>query len=235
MNNNDFTKKILHEISDKKVAPIPRWYFIFKEYLLIGISVIAIIVGGMAIGLVLLVLMRQDWFAIPYLDEGFVGHTLQIIPYSLVIISGIIAIGTTMIIRHIRRGYRFPLWKTISIVSVASIFLAVLFLSKGTSHTIDRWLSQAIPTYQETFEEDTIWQYPEQGLLSGEITSIGADSFTITDTNDNSWSIIITEKLLKKKTTATVLTQGNTVKIIGTMQNGSHFTATELFPWNDDD
>ena len=234
MNTSDsFTKKILEEIKTKGVEPLPRWYFIAKEYALTLAAVAGILIASIIAALVLVILTNSDWFAAPRLEGGTFGHIIQTVPYSLIVIVGIIATLATFIVRHVRRGYRYPIWKTIAFSIIASVIIGTLLLSRGTGKAIHHWLSNNFPLYEEAFDQDTVWVYPEQGLLSGTIQpdekAAGMPtSFSIEDEYGDLWTIALSPHI-PQDTIRTLLIPNKTIKIIGTMQDGSHFTAEQLF------
>jgi hypothetical protein len=229
MSNETFNDTILDRIHKEKLQPRSRWYFVSEQWFFKLLIILETLIGAVAVTTSLFVLTDHDWFAVQYLDEGLLVHTIKTVPYLWLAIIVVVLFVTDRNIKKIGHGYRYSSRKIIAASLIASISVGTALFFAGAGRYLDNYFDQTIPQYRSLVSSNQdIWVYPEQGLLSGKIISIDADSFNIIDSDDQPWNVAI------DPTTAIdagALVAGKGVKILGTMTDGSHFAATNVFPW----
>ncbi len=232
MKDETFNNKILDRIHKEKMSPRSRWYFMTERWFFMTLIVVAIIIGSVAVTTSVFILTDHDWFAIDHLQEGLFLHIIKTIPYLwIVIIAGVIAI-TYFNIKKVRRGYRYGSQKIIVGSLFLSIVLGTALFFAGVGKYLDYYFDHYIPSYKTLVSSNSdIWIYPEDGLLSGRIITASANSFTLIDIDEQPW-IVATDAATQIDSAAII--PGKYVKIVGTMIDGSNFSADMVLPWSNE-
>lgn len=230
--NNEFDTKILDRIHTERLEPRSRWYFISEQWFFVAIIAITTFIGSIAITTSLFVLTDHDWFAVQYLDEGLFVHIIKTIPYVwfAIILGSVFLIEYN--IKKVGHGYRYASWKVIALSLIASISIGTALFFAGAGTYLDTYFDRAIPVYRTLVPNNTaVWVYPEQGLLSGKVQTVTDTTIELIDGDDQSWTVLITPHTDFQPSE---ILPGKRIKLTGTMTDGNHFTATEIFPWRNE-
>ncbi|MDB5188667.1 MAG: hypothetical protein JWM92_265 [Candidatus Nomurabacteria bacterium] len=226
--NETFDDKVIAKIKTAHLKPISRWYFTTRTWALTVLIIIATFLSSVGVTLILFLLTDHDWFAVSYLDEGLPLHILKTIPYLWLIIIFIVVAIIYSSIKQVGRGYRYPQRKIIGVSLLASVLIGTALFISGAGTYLDTYLERTVPFYDNLIVTNKdIWVYPEQGLLSGTITAIDGDTFSITDSDEQPWVVTMDSDTQEN----TPLRIEKSVKIVGTMTDGSHFNASLILPW----
>jgi len=216
--------KVLDKIKKEHIRPRPRWQFWLRDGGQWAGFVMLLLLAAFALGL-----LWYFWSDGPWLHGGrSMGLFFGPMPLALL---GLVALGWVLAsidFSSTGRGYRYPLIK----IGAALLLLAVVsgwalnFL--GVSQRMDRAFSNS-PLYQdrESYMKN-VWQRPSEGLLAGEISSVGTDGrFTFRDFDGRDWLVDGSGAVWRHGLVPAI---GARVKLIGTPRGGN-FTAEEVRPW----
>ncbi|NTW22316.1 hypothetical protein HGA34_02085 [Candidatus Falkowbacteria bacterium] len=216
--------KVLDKIKKEHIMPRPRWQFWLRDGGRWAGFIMLSLLAAFALGL-----LWYFWSDGPWLHGGR-SMGLFFSPMPLVFL-GLIALGWVLALVDFSstgRGYRYPLIK----IGVALLLLAVIsgwaLNFFGVSQRMDRAFSSS-PLYQdrESYMK-SVWQRPSEGLLAGEISSVGADGrFTFRDFDGHDWLVDGSRAIWRHGLAPAA---GVKVKLIGTPK-GDGFTADDVRPW----
>ncbi len=226
--NETFDDKVIAKIKTAHLKPISRWYFTTRTWALTVLIIIATFLSSVGVMLILFLLTDHDWFAVSYLDEGWPLHILKTIPYLWLMIIFIVVAIVYRSIKQVGRGYRYTQRTIIGGSLLASVLIGTALFISGAGTYLDLYLERTVPFYDNLIVTNKdIWVYPEQGLLSGTVTAIDGNAFSVTDSDEQPWTVTVDSDTREN----TPLSLGKSVKIVGTMTDGSHFTASLILPW----
>ncbi len=100
----------------------------------------------------------------------------------------------------------------------------------GFSEKVETVFEERVPFYRGMGNrKKEMWSSPEKGLLGGEIiTIIEEDKILINDFQDKTWTIDISQTILRGRIT---LQKNQLIKIIGEITGETEFKAGEIRRW----
>ncbi|WP_457565859.1 hypothetical protein [Caldithrix abyssi] len=227
---SDFNKKIIEKIKEENIEPYPKWYFLFKNFLIWLAVGLSLLLGSVASGVAIFQIQHTDWDLYQYLNRGLLEFVILMLPYFwlafLIVVTGV----AYYYFRHTERGYRF----SALLVIVASILVSVaggsVLYHSGLSERLEALFEEKIPFYRGVNDHKRmIWMSPEKGLLAGEITKILPNHrIRLTDLDGKTWEIDVANARWRGRWT---YAEGQKIKIIGKMQAEGKFIAEEIRPW----
>lgn len=228
------SKHITTKITEENISPHSKWLFYAKRVLFWSLFVLAIVLGSIAFAVLLFLFFENDVRTVLGPDPRIVITLLKYSLFwilSLVIFFGIAAYS----IRQTKKGYRFELWQLTLLNIGSSIVIGVVLYGFGVAPLVESSLQGRLPGYRG-FEEkqEELWSQPEKGLLGGVIIEIEADAFLIVeDFSQEIWEVQLPLVPNGRTMPAEILAQlvGRKVKIIGTQNDTSSFTAERIMPW----
>ena len=231
MNIEEFSKNVENEINKKQLIPTPRWHFLLKNYVIWLFALLATLLGSLAVSTIIFILTDHDWDIFRYLDRSLFEHIFISIPYIWLIILILLVSIVQYNVIHTKRGYRY---KT-SLVLIGSILLSIIFggalFSLGINSEIHELFIEQVPLYRSAvYTKENIWIFPEKGLLSGTITAINEDKFTLLDLNKKIWTITTTDDTKWENNLTPRI--GEKIKLIGAQNDVDEFSAFIIRPWN---
>jgi len=208
----NISDKALKLINQKQIKPIPKWEFMVKNW---GWWL------GFVVSLGFLMLgTGVSWFSVA--DN-------IITPYLWLFVA-IVFLGLSFLLfERTKRAYRFSKWQVIVFISITGFVVGGILYKAGLASKIDRSLETNVPYYRQMVPMKMIvWNNPESGYLSGEITNINEVGFELKDFDGKTW-IITGTPLIKGRI---VIEVGQEIKIIGSQTGENDFVAEEIRPWN---
>ena len=210
----NISDKTLDLINKQKIRPIPKLEFVMKNW---GLWL------GFVISIGLLILGTcVSWFSL--FDN-------IITPYMWLFVT-IIFLGLSFFLfEKTKRAYRFPKWQIIISIILIGLIIGGIFFKIGLANKLDKRLESRFGFYRQMVPmKMQVWNNPEQGYLSGEITNVtDITNFQIKDFNENIWTITGVNPLIKGRVQVVV---GEEIKIIGTKTGDNFFEAKEIRPWS---
>jgi len=211
------SEKVINKIKKDDIKPKPFWYFIAFKLLLYIISIIAILLGGLALSLVSYLLINQDWsFASP--------NIFYLIPYAWLLILIIIYFLAYFNFKKFPRTYKFTKTQLLTFIIFASILIAMFLNSANLPEKLHGSFCQKSRAYQQIFDSQTRpWHRPDEGFISGEIIAIYDDKLLLRDLNRNNWEIIVKKPYFYEI--------GSSWRFIGEKISDNQFEAQQSRPW----
>jgi len=221
----DISKKIIQVIEDQQLKPKPRWQFLLKNYFLWSLTVITIILGALATGVVLFELTHSQYLDLAP-NFGLAKRLILATPFFWLILLILFIAISYYNVRHTQKGYRYHTYWIVIFSILFSIFLGAIFYVSGGGEKLEDFFYQKIPIYRQIVHRQVrVWQSPEQGRLIGWIISQPEiDSFLLKDFNLNTW-MVITESPLPSK-----LPYNARIIVTGERLGHQEFLAKEIMP-----
>ncbi len=193
LDKNDFGRKLLEKIKEKKLAPKSRWHFLLKRYVIWGIGIISLAIGALAFSVIIYVLKYNDWDIYDQLTDSFLSFVFLTLPYFWLLFLILFIYIVYYDLRHTKKGYRYSLPIVLAISVGSSMILGALFFEVGLGQAIDDILGQNMPMYERFINRHIgLWAEPENGRLSGLIISkLSEDEIIILSQERMKWDALL--------------------------------------------
>jgi hypothetical protein len=230
MNKEKLKLLVLKKIKGLKVAPIPKWQFILKDWIVWASFAVSVVIGSIAFSVSVFMLETNDWNIRRMLDDSLLKFAFRTLPYLWIIIFiAFIFIGYYNL-RHTKKGYKYSFILVVGVNLLATVILGYALFGIGAAKRIDSFALDRIPVYERVQNEQRkeLWSRPGQGLIAGEIKKIvRPNGFTLNDFNNNEWNVILNNNQLPDR----ILREGSIVQVIGTKVGQFEFEAEMVRPW----
>jgi hypothetical protein len=223
---------ILNKIDQEKIKPIPKWEFLLKDSVIWGTFVVSVMFGSIGSAITMFLLVNSEVLADFSLASSFLQWIILSIPVVWIVITLIFVLISIYNFKHTDEGYRYSVFSIFAVSLVISILIGSIFYFFGLSERLNNWFGQSIPYYTSMMDTRiSVWTRPEEGYLSGTITSIDSKDkiIRIVDYTNTEWVVSYVNANIKGRVELSV---GGEIKIIGTMESTSKFTATEIRSWS---
>lgn len=220
-------KKILDKIKKEKIQPKPKWQFFAKNFLIWAMLILSIILGALIIAILIFRFSNFDLPAYriaptPPIKQFFLG-----LPYLWIILLLISVYFAVKEFKFTKRGYKIDALVLIFSVIGISLILGGFFYYFGIGEKVDDSLANKLPPYKIVAQRhEIIWNNPEKGLLTGEITEEKENSFELKAPNGKNWEVNFCGCIENKY----LITEGNNIKIFGKIINDNTFEAEQIRP-----
>jgi len=224
----DISKKSLEEIKNKKISPKSRWYFLTRNYFFWFMFGLTTILGGIAFGMILLIISDLDWDIHPYLGLSLPGAVVVSLPYLWIALLLFFLFITCYHFIHTRTGYRYRFIIVFFLSLLIGALLGFNFYQYGWTEAVEKQLRERAPVYQRlVYSRENQWMHPEKGLLCGAVTEIMPEKtlFLLKDYLNKKWEVNSNQARVKGNLP---LARNQHIKIIGSQLSDSVFKATEI-------
>jgi hypothetical protein len=219
----------ISKIKKEHIQPEPKWKFLLKKYGTWLLVTVVIFFGAISIATSATILSELDWDLYRFLHQSMFIFTLSSLPYFWLILLGIFFVVAYFEIRKTENGYKFSLGKILAIIFFGIIVVGAIFSFGGWGRNFNRMM-KGMPMYnQSIMDKENQWMRPDQGLLTGTISSSSAESIKLTDLRNNNWEIEIGKQTFISPRANIIV--GEKIKIIGKKQSQNSFIANEIRPW----
>ncbi len=211
------SKKVIEKIKKEAIKPKPVWYFYLAKLFLYLFSLIAIILGGLALSLVFYLLINQDW-SISW------PNIFYLIPYAWLLTLIILYFLSYFNFKSFPRAYKFNKKQLLIFIFSFSVLVAIFFNLANLPAKFHENFSKKSTTYQKVFDSQTRpWHRPSEGFISGELINIVNDKLIVRDLNHNIWEIKVENTDLFEVRT--------NWRFVGKMISENEFEAKQIRPW----
>ncbi|MCD4761532.1 hypothetical protein K8R32_01080 [bacterium] len=222
-------RKALEIIKQKKISPRSKWQCLLYSRIAYGLSLIFVVIGGLAFSVVIYMVKNNDWDMYIHLGDSLVEFVIVTLPYFWIALLLLLVYLAFFSSKFTEKAYRYKLVTLLSVGLLLNIGLGIIFYSIGSGRVIDSFLQDRVPVYNYMFiNKAKMWTQPEKGLLAGLIISVNEDQFVIKDYKDNLWNIELDEDVIIKGRIK--IEVGLKINIIGEKQDSSNFLAKEIRP-----
>jgi hypothetical protein len=221
---------ILNKIDQEKIKPIPKWEFLLKDSVIWGTFVVSVMFGSIGSAITMFLLVNSEVLSDFSLASSFFQWIILSIPVVWIVITLIFVLISIYNFKHTDEGYRYSVFSIFAVSLVVSILIGSIFYFFGLSERLNNWFGQSIPYYTSMMDtRSTVWTRPEEGYLSGTIIAVDTKTIRIVDYTNTEWVINYEKADIKRSVELSV---GTEIKIIGSIDSGYTFTATEIRSWS---
>jgi hypothetical protein len=220
------SEKILKTIKETHVKPQPKWRFLVRNWLTLGMFGLALLVGALSFAVMLDIIVRHDWDIYFYLHKTFAQYVLLSLPYVWMVVLALFFGVAYYDFIHIRGWYRHRVYLVVAASIFLSFGLGLVFFFAGFGKTIDRTLAKRVPFYKlMRIDKEALWNHPEEGLLEGEIIQVGGgNEFLLQDYSGRLWRVQISNIKIKNE----IIDKGENVEMIGAQEGENIFVAKNI-------
>lgn len=193
-----FDHDLLNKIKENKMAPLPRWKFILKNYGLWSLGALSLFLASLAMSLIVFLISHENWEI--YLESR--RHAGEII-FAMVPFFWLFCLGLAIAllyweIKKTKKGYRYSARFIILLSVLASLLLGLLFYALGLGRKMDDILSRRAPLYEHIMNPGMrFWQDPGEGRLAGMVVSKTDDNnFMVRDMKRVDWHLQLGDRAL---------------------------------------
>ena len=221
--------KILDRIRKEEIKPTPRWFLSMKNAAIWLGFLIAVVFGGLAFSVILLAVQQTDFNITSHLSHTRLEMLLGLLPIVWLVLL-LLFLGISIIsIRSSWRGYKFSIFRLVTISTMMSISLGTLFFIAGGSQRLEYAFALNLSTYESINERKIqVWSNPTQGYLSGEIIRSNDQTLILEDFKKARWEVTYADAFIAP---IVLLEPTEKIKIIGQMSGDQKFIAMEIGPW----
>jgi hypothetical protein len=225
----DNSEKLISKIKEGNVKPLPKWRFVLKNASAWTVFIVAVAFGALAFSVVLFSIQQAEFDLLEHMSHSLLEFLLALIPLIWIILLVVFLIAAIISIRNSKKGYKFSSLSLVGLCASISILLGTLFFIIGGGQWLENAFDDNVSIYESVQDRKTrLWSMPEDGYLSGTITSIAGDAMRLEDFQGNTWTIDI--KVIDVVPSVS-LDKGEKIKIIGKMISKDSFTADKIRPW----
>jgi hypothetical protein len=228
---SDLIKNIIGKIKKEEIKPTPRWIFLLKRSVIIGLFILSILLGSIAVSIIFYQIHDADWDIYSKMDNNLLSFAVTALPYFWIILMiGFLALAYYNF-HHTKTGYRHGVFAVCGLSIFISVILGTIIHVSGLSENIED-VFHCIPNYENLhYGKKILWQRPEKGFLSGTILQLNDDKMIIIkDFNRHAWQIDI-DTLPPMMPPHEFFAQER-IKIIGDMLGPDEFRARMVSPWH---
>ncbi|MFA6171807.1 MAG: hypothetical protein WCW77_01695 [Patescibacteria group bacterium] len=233
LENNNFDKELLDSIKDKKISPIPRWHFVFRELAIWIAGLALLLVGAFSFSLMIFFSQFSEWGVYQRLGRW----PLQYLFIALPVFWLALLISLTFLVfydfKRTKKGYRYPVLVIIGGAVILSAGLGAAFHKFGLAEEMDDLISQNTPYgfYGGVINPHLgFWSHPEDGRLIGLVLGEEkADVYDVIDIRRKEWRLFTQGA---KNDWGVEIMIGRPIRVIGEEISGEEFKAIEILPLN---
>lgn len=226
---SNMIKDIIGKIKTQKIKPTPRWVFLLKRSVVIGLFILSVVLGGIAVSIIFYQLTDADWEIYSKMDNNLFGFIITALPYFWIVLMIGFLILAYYNFHHTRTGYRHNIFVVFGLSIFISFMLGTIFHLSGISENLED-VFHCIPQYDNLhYGKQILWHRPEKGFLSGTIVQLDDGKvIMLKDLNKHDWTVDIED--LPPPPPA--FHDRDMVKIIGDMISTNQFHARFITPWH---
>ena len=225
--NEDISKQVLEKIEEKKINPKARWKFNLKNYGIIALAIVCLILSGLSFAVIVFMMRNNDWDLHGYVSHSLFEFILLTLPYFWLIFLAALVFIVYYNIRHTKRGYKYNLYSLVVFALIGSVVLGLLFYNLGLGERMQR-MAVKLPFYNKMYIKQTeIWHRPGMGILVGNVVSIPSEEkILLRGFKGDQWDVFMKDC----NTPIFMVRIGDKVKILGENIGYLQFNARDIRP-----
>ncbi|MFH1030881.1 MAG: hypothetical protein V1770_06535 [bacterium] len=223
--NNDFDKKLLDTIKEKKMFPKPRWRFMLKNYFIWIAGGLSLILGATSVSLIIYVGRFDDWSIYQKIGKGIPKFILLGIPFFWLLCLALFVYLVYLNFKKTKTGYRYSIFAILMGAISLSVLFGFVFYYTGLSRRIDDIFGRKAPFYDRINPHIRLWSKPEEGRLSGLVLSKDDDFVMVVDRLGKEWEVSSKDFYNREE-----IQIGESVRFVGEKISNNKFRAAEILP-----
>ena len=225
----DNSTKLIEKIKGQHMKPIPRWRFTTRDTLIWLSFIFCVLFGALAFSVILFAIQQVDFDITSHLSHSWFEMLLVFVPFFWIISLVILLIIAIISIKNSKKGYKFTSPSLVGFATALSILLGTLFFISGGAGWLENAFATKVSIYEGIEERKAqVWSMPQDGFLSGTIISAGDSIFELKDLKGKSWMVSFKGADIVP---AVNVTDGEKIKMTGTMTSDNTFKADMIRPW----
>jgi hypothetical protein len=212
----DISKDIIAKIKEGHIVPESRLKLRWKSYAFWALMVLMVLIGAVSASLVAFNMIDLDPRLLRYMQlHKFFRVIVFTAPYFWIGLSLLALVFGVLAFHKTSRGYRKSLIFVTSLVVLAVSILGVAGHMMKINKMMDGMIRRNAPAgFREiSGMREGHWTRPGDGLIGGEIISIGEREFFLRSFKDDEWRIIFDEKT--EREVAQEIVVGDKIGVIG--------------------
>lgn len=223
-----FSARVFDTLEKRNLKPLPRWHFLFHEWVVYGIAVIAFVVGSVATALSIFI-AHASRFMEYSISQSTWDVAFDMIPFVWLVLLILALFYGTYAVRHFRAGYRYHVsWVVVGAI-VASVVGGSCLFAAGAGEAIDRYLIANVSLYGPMAGFRPMhWMRPGGGVVAGTIAACDQASqrCQVNDLAGATWEVRISSSSIPHE--GFDMHEGMMVRIFGTSTSEGTFNAFEI-------
>lgn len=223
------SEKLLQTIREQELRPIPRaWFTLRNAFVWTGFTLSALL-GALAFAVILFCIQQTDFNLIAHLSHSKLELFLGLLPFFWLGALSVFLISAMLSFRQTPRGYKVTPGRLAAYNAGLSILAGAILFLAGAGPKFEQVFDTNLGLYESMQEKKVkLWSAPEQGYLSGVITTANDTSLTLRDFKGQDWNIDCQEAFVAP---VVRLEAGEQIKLVGKMSQSGNFKADEIRPW----
>ena len=181
----------MDNIKDEKIRPISRWQVVTKNFFLLFLAILLVVLGVLATSFVFYSFDYADWDVyrrLPWRD--FWWASFGSLPYIWLVLFGLFTFFAVRQFRKQGRAYRYSIFLILGPIFVISVIGGAVAYYSGLQSVMRKNMSPAFQFSPILFPHPTfIWERPDDGRLSGVIVSRKGNVIALVDRFNNVWQV----------------------------------------------
>ena len=223
------SQDIIGKIKKEHIQQKAEYIFIVKNIFFTIFFLFSLLLGAIAFSLITYAIFEIDFelFSSPMVPRF--QYLLSVVPLFWLISLLLFLILANFSAKHIKKGYKIPLWMLVVFNIIGSIVLGLILYFSGGADFLDQKTSLGFHRHQQMIK---LWNRPEEGFLSGKMTKIDDNTFfLVEDRNEEIWRVdgaslsgVFWKEVHQKY-------MNEQIKILGEISGEHLFRAERVLPW----
>jgi len=219
------SQNVLDKIKEGDLKPKPRWVFVFWNVMLIVSFVLAILVGALVTGLVILKFSHLEWGFIRVIGDGVLPGFWEVLPIMWLGLLLLVVLMASQVFEMMEGNYKYSHWIVLGGAVVSSLVLGGVVYASRLADVLENSLRVNLNVYEEMEAmTERRWNLPEKGLLPGKVVEIRAGDFELEDLRDNDWVVTANLEMIRRAH----LQPNQMIMVIGEKTSDGEFLATDI-------
>ncbi|MEI6848252.1 MAG: hypothetical protein WCK32_09550 [Chlorobiaceae bacterium] len=225
------------EIEKRKAVPIPRWYFLLKQFGFWLLASISVLTGSISMAIAIYVFIDNDFIADHdyvkrlFTERPFIADIFTSIPYIWLLALVLFTLVAYCGFRHTKKGYRYSILRVVAFSMFTSLLFSVALNLVDVGGYIHRYLIGHFHVYNQLiYANEHRWTNSEKGFLGGRVIQYNTSKgqIVIRDFKKRLWLVDINNSDIRQ---GTHIVTGRYLKIIGVQIDNKTFKAFTIQGW----
>ncbi len=137
-------KKTLNRIERKNIKPLPRWYFLLRNYFFWAAIGLACILLALSAGLILHIIFQDRIYG----AETVFLAARPYCPYFWIAAVALLAVFLPFAVKKTKEGYKYELWFLAAITVLLTIVLTLFIFWLEVPQAVHQFFTPLIQSYE---------------------------------------------------------------------------------------
>ena len=241
---NNIEKNVKEKIKEGNIKPLPKKFFVLKNYIFWLLSILSFIVGSFSVAGIIFSFQNSEWELYEKINESFFIFTIEWLPAVWFLLLLLLIGFSVYNIHNTKYGYKYRMGGIIAISIILSIVGGFILYYRGVGEAMNRYFIEKMPEFNRIIDEELrLWSRPEEGFLAGRVIEINGNSILLEGNNGIYWEVL-PYKFIRDESGADVddryidsefdINPGLPIKLIGTVIEENTFMFERIILATDD-